>query len=299
LTRVILIFVDGLGLGLKDPDQNPCARNGIELLAHYQGGSNPKPILENGFCIPTDATLGINGLPQSATGQSTLFTGVNCSKLVGKHLSGYPNSTLREILKEKSILKQIKDMGLRSAFINAYRPLFFTLNESLQWRLSATTVATLAAGLSFFQIEDIGRFQSLYHDFTNTILIARKFEVPHFTPEEAGKILADISGNYDFILYEYFLTDRAGHGQKMETAYQIIKNLEIFISTLLKTIDRKKTLIILTSDHGNVEDLSLKTHTRNPVMTLLWGHLAEKIINSIHSLEDITPAILTVLSNHL
>ena len=290
-----MIFIDGLGLGVNDPDRNPCSQGEVDLLAHFQDGWDPKPIPEGGYLIPTETTLGVRGLPQSATGQSTIFTGVNCSRLLGKHLPGFPNKILREILKEKSILKQIKSSGLRPAFINAYRPLFFKIKESLQWRLSATTVANMAAELPFFQIEDIQKKQSLYHDFSNEALIARNFDVPYFTPEDAGKILALTSEKYDFILYEYFLTDRAGHSQKMEAAVHVLQTFEIFLKTLLKSVDQERTLIILTSDHGNIEDLSLKTHTRNPAMTLVWGHRSEQIKDAIHSLEDITPAILKVL----
>jgi 2,3-bisphosphoglycerate-independent phosphoglycerate mutase len=296
LTPVILIFIDGLGLGVNDPNRNPCAKEGIELLAHFQDGWDPRPI-ENGFLIPTDATLGIQGLPQSATGQSSLLSGVNCCRLLGKHLPGYPNNALRDVLRESSILKQIKDLGFRCRFINAYRPLFFKIKESLRWRFSATTVATLAADLPFFQIDDIINHRSLYHDFTNTALIARQFDVPRFTPQEAGKILATISEDYDFVLYEYFLTDRAGHNQNMETAFGIVKHLDIFLSHLLRNVDTGKTLVVLTSDHGNVEDLSVKTHTRNPVMTLIWGKQAHLVIPSIRSLVDMTPAILQVLSS--
>jgi len=289
-----MIFVDGLGLGTNDPDRNPCSRAGIDLLALFKDGWDPKPIPMGGYLIPTETTLGIEGLPQSATGQSTIFTGVNCSRLLGKHLPGFPNETLRVTLKKKSILKQIKNSGLRPAFINAYRPLFFKIKESLQWRLSATTIANMAAELPFFHIEDIQKKRSLYHDFSNEALRARKFDVPYFTPEDAGKILAQISGNYDFILYEYFLTDRAGHSQKMDIAVQVLKRFEIFLKTLLKTVD-EQTLVILTSDHGNIEDLSIKTHTRNPAMTLIWGRHSERIKDTIHSLEDITPAIMDIL----
>lgn len=293
--RIVFIFVDGLGLGTPDQERNPCAKQGLEILACFEKGNGSVSRKNRGVLVPTEATLDVQGLPQSATGQTTLLTGVNCSKLLGKHLQGYPNEKLREVLQERSILKQVRDMGLRSAFINTYRPPFFSLKEKIKWRLSTTTVATLSADLSFFSLEDLRQKNSIYHDFTNEILIAQGFDVPCFSPSEAARILARISEKYELLLYEYFLTDRAGHSQDMERACGEVQKLEKFLSTLLQTVDMEESLIMLTSDHGNIEDLSTKTHTRNRVATLLWGCGSEEVKNRIRSLEDITPSILWLL----
>jgi 2,3-bisphosphoglycerate-independent phosphoglycerate mutase len=293
--RVILVFVDGLGLGDRNPRTNPCASPGIRLLACFENSSGPVPAERGGFLVPTDAVLGVDGLPQSATGQTTILSGINCAKLLGRHLQGYPNERLREVLKERSILKQVKDTGRSSAFINAYRPLFFRLKEKTKWRLSTTTVANLAAENPFFRLEDIGERRSIYHDYTNERLIQRGFDVPRFSAEDAAEILSRASKEVDFILYEYFLTDRAGHSQMMDDAIQEIRKLEDFLDALLLRIDLEETLIILTSDHGNIEDLSVKSHTRNRAMTLLWGCQAENLKDRIHTLEDIAPAILRTM----
>lgn len=293
--RIILIFVDGLGLGDQDLKRNPCAQDGLKILACFENDNGAISTASSGILIPTEATLGVEGLPQSATGQTTLLTGVNCSKLLGRHLQGYPNERLRTVLRERSLLKQVKDMGFRPAFINTYRPLFFSLKEKTKWRLSTTTVANLSADLPFFQIEDLCHRRSIYHDFTNESLIRRGFNVPSFSAEDAAQILARVSEDYDLVLYEYFLTDRAGHSQEMERAHRELIKLERFLSAFLREVNLNESFIILTSDHGNIEDLSVKTHTRNRVMTLLWGHGAEEIEASIQTLEDVTPAILRML----
>lgn len=293
--RVILVFVDGLGLGDQNPRTNPCARPGIRLLACFENGDGPVLAERGGFLVPTDAAMDVDGLPQSATGQTTIFSGINCAKLLGRHLQGYPNETLREVLKERSILKQVKNIGRSSAFINAYRPLFFRLKEKTKWRLSTTTVATLAADNPFFRLEDLKERRSIYHDYTNERLIQRGFDVPRFSAEDAAAILSRASEKVDFVLYEYFLTDRAGHSQLMDKAIQEIRKLEDFLDALLSRVDLNETLIILTSDHGNIEDLSVKSHTRNRAMTLLWGCHAETLKERIHTLEDITPAIIQTM----
>ncbi len=299
MIKIILIFVDGLGLGSDDPRRNPCVQNHLNIFDCYENGDGVQTAGKGGFLLPTDATLGVEGLPQSGTGQSTLLTGINCSKRLGRHLQGYPNSYLRDILRQYSLLKQVKEMGYRPVFINAYRPLFFSLNKKNQWRLSTTTVATLSADIPFFHIDDIRKRQSIYHDFTNESLIRRGFSVELFSPGEAAHIMVQALKQYDFILYEYFMTDRAGHSQDMKRSQKEIKKLDIFIASLLDELDLNRCLVVLTSDHGNIEDLSVRTHTRNKVMTFLWGKSSEAIKDHIHSLEDITPAVLWLFETHL
>lgn len=296
LIKIVFIFIDGLGLGPDDPKRNPCVQDNLNIFACFENGEGIRPAGFGGFLVPTDATLGVEGLPQSATGQSTILTGINCSRLLGRHLQGYPNSLLRDALKQQSLFKQVKELGYRSAFINAYRPLFFSLKEKTRWHLSTTTVATLSANMPFFRIEDVRNRQSIYHDFTNKSLIERGFDVDLFSPEEAAHILTRASERYDLIFYEYFMTDRAGHSQEMKRSRQEIKKLDAFVTSILNELDLNESVVILTSDHGNIEDLSVKTHTQNRVMTLLWGKDVEKIMDGIHSLEDITPAVFRLLT---
>lgn len=292
---VILVFVDGLGVGVRDRSINPCASEGVELLSHFQE-EDFHPLPANGIFTSIDANCDVDGLPQSASGQTTLLSGVNASQLLGRHLPGYPTPKLREVLRGHSILKQVRDLGLEPRFINAFRPLFFRLNEETQWRLSATTVATLAAGVDFFRIEDVQAGKSIYHDFTNTHLQHRGFDVPTLTPESAAGVLADASRQYDFVLYEYFMTDRAGHKQDMEKAILEIKKVDQFMKALVQDVDLNETTILLTSDHGNIEDLSVKTHTRNRAMTLIWGPCKEFLHEKLQTLMDVTPGLIRCLN---
>ena len=293
--RILFIFVDGLGLGPDNPDTNPCLDRELKALRIFENGPLPQSTETGGLLIPIDATLGVDGLPQSATGQTTLFTGHNAAQLLGVHRQGYPNEPLRDLLREHSILKSVKDRGFTSAFLNVYGPLFFKIKEKTRWRLSTTTVANLSAGNPFFTIEDILEARAIYHDFTNATLIRRNFEVPPFTPEEAAHIAVRTSENYNLLLYEYFLTDRAGHKQNMETSVNVLRMLDRFISEILRTIDLDDTLVLLTSDHGNVEDLTTDVHTLNRVPVLVWGKNAGDLTDKIQTLEDVTPALLQLL----
>lgn len=291
---VFLFFVDGLGIGKNVPKINPCCNPNLACLNHV-AIREPVPILCCGWAFPVDATLTLGGLPQSATGQTTLLTGINAPRLLGHHLPGFPNKGLRSLLKEYSIFRTLHEKGFKSTFLNAYRPPFFELKPETQWRLSATTGATLAADLGFRTLDDVREKRAVYHDITNAHLIEKGFDVPRFTASEAADIVIGEIERFDFILFEYFLTDRAGHKQNGDEATRILSDVDTFLKHIVERMDLKKHHVILTSDHGNIEDLSVKTHTLNPAMTLVWGKKASRLATHIRSLVDIKPAILSLL----
>jgi len=290
IMKIIFIFIDGIGIGENDPGKNPFVTAASKVFP-YQGKIET---IKEGVVGPTDATLGVEGFPQSATGQTTLFTGINAPLLLGRHLWGFPNTKLNHVLSEFNILKQVREKGRRSTFINTYRPIFFKSGGKLP--CSATTVSAVSAGVRLNTLDDIRNRKSLYHDFTCRVLIDEGYDVPLFTPEEAGEILANSAMDYDLTLYEYFLTDRNGHDLRdTQKAVFLVKQLEVFIESVLQNTDLKSTLVILSSDHGNFEDLSQKGHTKNPVPTILWGMGREEIGRKIHSLCDVTPTLLEVV----
>jgi 2,3-bisphosphoglycerate-independent phosphoglycerate mutase len=141
-------------------------------------------------------------------------------------------------------------------------------------------------------LEDLARGDALFHDFTNRLLPERGYFLPPVTPQEAGRRLAALTSAHAFTMYEHFLTDLAGHAQDMARAVEILENLEALLDGLLSHLDLSTHLVVLTSDHGNIEDLSTKQHTLNPVPTLLWGEGASGVAEGIRSLADIAPAIL-------
>ena len=100
---VLLIFVDGLGLGQPDPETNPllCAnmpRLSALLDGHSLAMNSGRVDSALATLVPTDATLGVAGAPQSATGQTTMLTGVNAAQELGYHWGPHPNEALRQII---------------------------------------------------------------------------------------------------------------------------------------------------------------------------------------------------------
>ena len=131
--------------------------------------------------------------------------------------------------------------------------------------------------MNFNTVEDLNSDRAVYQDFTNEILRERGENVALRTPEQAGEVLAKIAANHRFTLYEYFITDKIGHAQDKEAARSVIVKLALMIRTLLHNLDLNRTSVILTSDHGNLEDLSVRNHTLNPVPTIVWGKDREGI----------------------
>jgi len=297
LRHLLLFFIDGLGIGADDPEINPCCHPSLNLFRQCHTGIFALPTASEGLAMGLDANLGMEGLPQSATGQTSLLTGVNGARLLGRHLNAFPNKALRQVIAEHNILKRFTDHGFRAAFLNTFRPPFFDLDPfQIINRLSVTTVSNLYAGLRFFDLDDLRARRSVYHDITGAGLIDHGFDVPLYTPQEAGEIIGAASREYDFSLFEFFQSDVAGHSRDFARALGVLTRLEDNLAGILAVVDLDHTLVLVTSDHGNIEDLAVKGHTRNPVMTLLFGCGREEIASRLHSLTDVAPALLRALA---
>lgn len=289
--HVLLLFVDGFGIGERDPARNPLAKFPSPFLSIFKDA--PLPLLPyGGGVIRTRADMGVPGLPQSATGQTAIFTGQNASQALGHHQSGFPTPTLRRLLNESSLFKSVAAMGKTGVFANALSQEYFDRRGE---RISATTRALLAGGFPWLNMDDLRDGRAVSHDLTNEFLRSMGVEVPLRTPEESAKILASLCQRHDFTLFEFILTDMIGHSQEMAQAETVIRRLDILLNIMLTQIDLQNTTIVLTSDHGNFEDLSVKTHTHNLVPTCVWG-AGQKIFGErVKRIEDIAGAITEAL----
>jgi 2,3-bisphosphoglycerate-independent phosphoglycerate mutase len=289
---VLLFFIDGLGIGSRGPFNPLDGLGGAEPLAVFR--DETLTTIHDGIVVPTDACLGVEGRPQSASGQTTILTGVNAPATLGYHKQGFPNSAMLEIIREHSIFLQLTRAGIKPiTFANTYTQIFF--EERPRW-VSATTAAMEAAEIPFRRVADNQAGRAVFHDFTNRALIERGENVAPRTPNEAATVLASIVSENRFTLYEYFITDKVGHAQDMEAAKTVLQNLARLIRGVLDRIDLRHTSVILTSDHGNIEDLSSRNHTLNAVPTIVWGANRHFIADRIKTLADITPAIVDVLT---
>ena len=139
-----MIFIDGVGIGKKDYEFNPFFKYGFNTFEKIFGETPhlEKQCLDKNeiYCFPVDAKLDVEGLPQSGTGQVSIFCGVNAAKFVGKHFGPFPYSTTIPIIAEKNIFKHYKDLNKQVYFANAYPKVFFDYIKSGKTRLNTTAL---------------------------------------------------------------------------------------------------------------------------------------------------------------
>lgn len=292
--RVLLLFVDGVGIGPADPGRNPFFRAHLPTLRSLLGGmpSLDEPSVGGGDAVafPLDASLGVEGLPQSGTGQTSLLTGVDTVRLFGRHFGPWPPVSLRPLLAEKNLLVRALERGRTAAFANAYPPGYASLRRSRL--VAAPPLAAAAAGLLDRHADALARGEAVSSEITNDGWRERlgHRELPEVTPREAGRNLAGIAARHDVTLYAHYATDLAGHRGGMEGAVRALERVDAFLSGILEARG-DDLLVMMASDHGNVEDVTAG-HTRNPALGMLIGPAAERRREALGSITDVAGAVL-------
>ena len=301
--RILFVFLDGVGLAPPGAD-NPLSCVAMPHLRDLLGGplvctgqDGALGAAPNGLTLRAlDACLGVPGLPQSATGQTALFTGVNAPALVGDHVSAYPTAALREVIAEHSVLKRAAAAGARVTFANAHSGRFWQMIREGKRRLGASTLTALAAGVPIPTLSDLVEGRAVLWDITHEVAAGYLgYDLPLVSAEEAGVRLARLAAEYDLMLYETFLPDLAGHG-RIEPEW-VLTRLDDFLGGILAHRSPDTTLVVC-SDHGNLEDTTTKAHTTNPVPLLAVGPAAGRFRQAT-AITDVTPVILSLFEpNH-
>ena len=301
--RFLIVFLDGLGLAPSD-ERNPLSDDtAMPFLSHFLG----QPLLEDArlsrdnpgiktWLKPIDATLGVDGLPQSATGQTTIYTGQNAPAFLGRHQSGFANGSLRQLIDEYGLFAQVVKRGKTATLANAYSPDYFYAIAHRKRRYSVCTLLNLSANLPFRMQYEYENGEAIYWDIVGEVSSAinrRSGRRTPITPNLSGQRLAALSSRYDVTLFECYLTDYAGHQQNKEQALRCLARIDAFLESAIASLPTDVTLII-TSDHGNVEDLSTKRHTLNKVPLITVGPQA-RAFAQVEDLTGITPCILSLL----
>ena len=118
-------------------------------------------------------------------------------------------------------------------------------------------------------------------------------DIDIITPEVAADNMLNICNKNDFVFFEYFITDTYGHKKKREELLNEVDKLNRFIKSIWNNGDNGVD-IILTSDHGNCEDISTGNHTTNPVPFLLISKnqkLKDEFYSKVASLTDFKEAV--------
>ncbi|WP_039948428.1 alkaline phosphatase family protein [Leptospira fainei] len=303
---IFYVFIDGIGFGENDPEKNPFARFSTGIFLPLAGKEIPKdspPRLHDLVYIKTDASMGIKGLPQSATGQTSLWTGINACQVLNRHMSGFPTFTLKRIIAKYSIVRVLEERGFKADLLNCYTPGFSDHVKKNPRQVSASTLIQMAGNKPLKGMEDLRAGKGLYMDISREFL--RKFGRDYIEkgdpvlekqdPYETGKAIVPAVKDYTLCIYEYFLTDKVGHKMNWSGADRCIEDLEGFLLGVIEAMNPDEDQLIVTSDHGNLEDLTVDVHTTNLVPTILFGKYTERMKDKIESLKDIPHAIYDCL----
>ncbi len=298
VTRVLLLFLDGIGLGDDDPAINPFAAATLpalearlgnrKLIAHNAGTQT-----ETASLVALDATLGMTGLPQSGTGQTALFTGENAPAQFGRHFGPWVPTPLRQLLSERNVLTRAKAAGRSVAFANAYPEEVFVPGRKQRDPLRAgPPIAALGAGVMNRHTPELLRGDAIASEIVNEgwRKHLNRTELPVISPRTAGHNLARISSAHDLTLFAHYSTDHVGHTGDMAGSIAALRRVDEFVAGVMERISND-VLIVIASDHGNLEDIRAG-HTLHPAIGLFIGRNHGVVAERATSLTDIAPAIL-------
>jgi 2,3-bisphosphoglycerate-independent phosphoglycerate mutase len=299
--KFLFLFMDGIGLYKDDSAKNPFSiakmpvlnklLNGEKLVSGIAPTHNDMASL-----LAIDANLDVDGVPQSATGQATLVTGRNVPAEIGRHYGPKPHPPIAKIIKQGTIFSRLTEAKYKTALLNAYPQPYFDGINSGKRLYSAIPLAVTEAGLSLKTEKDYYAGNAMAADFTGEgwKQFVKDDDFIVFNPEEAGKKLAQLSLKEDFSFFEYWPSDYAGHRQNFDTSIKLMESFDGVLGGLIKNWPMDDGLILITSDHGNMENLGTRRHTNNPVPAIVIGHqsLRDQFLENLSSLVDVTPAIL-------
>ncbi|GAB4509385.1 MAG: metalloenzyme [Anaerolineae bacterium] len=300
--HILLLFLDGVGLGEDDPEVNPFCTAILPTLHQLSGGqrwlrTTGYQTSERAVLIPTDPRMGVSGRPQSGTGQAAIVTGRNIPQLVGEHYGPKPNEATRALLTEDNVFKQVLAMGKTATLLEAYPPIWHTGIESGKHLPSSYQYAAQAAGLRFPTMQDLLNGDALSGDWTGEGWRAQLGfpEIPTLTPYEAGVRLVQLSRRVDFAFFPHWMTDVVGHRGSLADAVRLLEVFDGVMAGVMDTWQDDEGLVIITSDHGNIEEIGNRHHTMSDVPTVVIGSDRTRFAEGLHSLADIAPRIVEVL----
>lgn len=305
LKGVLFVFLDGVGIGSGDPDRNPFMASELPVLRSLLGGGLPtleRPrregtapagaggTLRPAVGFPLDARLGVEGTPQSGTGQTALLTGLNGAETFGGHFGPWVPVKLRPVVEERSVLRRVQERGSAVAFANAY-PRGWPGPRGSR-RMAGPPLAARGAGVLHRDHTHLERREAVASEIENEgwrrHLGFR--DLPRIAPHEAGAVLGRLAAVHALTLYAHYATDTAGHRGGMTGSRRALERVDAFLGGILTTLPDDH-LLLVASDHGNIEEVEAG-HTLNPALGLAVGPGAPSRVEGMRSILDVTPRIL-------
>ncbi|MDA0327731.1 MAG: alkaline phosphatase family protein [Gemmatimonadetes bacterium] len=295
--KVLLVFLDGVGIGTSDHDTNPFLRARIPTLTDLMGGlvptlERPATAGPRGRAFPLTATLDVEGTPQSGTGQVALLTGESAAEIYGRHFGPWTPVRLRPLVEQRSVLRLAVEAKLEVAFANAY-PRGWPGDRGGR-RIAGPPLAARGAGLLTRHEEALGTGDAISSEIVNDGWRDHlgHSRLPVIAPEEAGANLAKLAERHDLTLFAHYATDTAGHRGRMDGAIAALEMVDAFLDGLVAQL-ASDVLLLIASDHGNIEDVT-SGHTRNPALGIASGPRADAA-SELSDLRQVCPFILDLL----
>ena len=303
MSRVLVVFLDGVGVGEDDPATNPLAAADAPAIRALLDGRRPVTsalpyIGARAAAIGLDATLGVEGLPQSGTGQAALLTGENAAERVGRHFGPFTPTALRPLVERESFLARGVRAGLDVAFANAY-PASLIAMATGGGRLplplrSAIVIAAMGARILVRHEPELIAGDAIASEITHTGWREGlgRTDVPEISAAQAGANLAAIANRHELTLFAHYATDGAGHLMDLNAGIDAWQRVDKFLGALVTAL-ADDVLLAVVSDHGNLEDARVQ-HTRNPALCMLAGPGHDRLGARMGSLTDVAAALLEV-----
>lgn len=300
--HVLIFFMDGVGLGDADAESNPFVTAHMPTLTGLLGEGwflreRGRITTPRASLVPTDASLGVPGRPQSATGQAAILTGRNVPALVGEHYGPKPNPAVTAVITQGTLFHEVAAAGKQAALLTPYPERYFAAIRSGKRLYSAVPLAVTSAGFPLLTAGDLRQGRAISPGFTGQAWrdVLGYEDIPLYTLQEAGQRIAHLARGYAFSFFEHWPSDRSGHRGSLAEARAHLELLDAALGGLLDAWDDANGLLIITSDHGNIEEKDHRQHTINPVPTILVGQNHAVYAAGIHALTDIAPVVRGVL----
>lgn len=325
---MLILFVDGIGWGPDDPASNPFAR---ATLPHLTALLARRPVLSSGLpsgeplalmdasaatvsgdehvlaeiasafadgqamapALALDASMGMPGLPQSGTGQGALITGRNIARAVGGHSGPFPSAAVQDVMARHSLWRHAADRGLRAALATAYPERLVHRAADGGGRLSSIARAAVQAGVPLRgpAFAAAGEAVPPFLGRSGRTASGRPIVADPFS---AGRALASVAAAHHLTVYEHFATDVAGHRQDWAAAVDALERLDALIGGVGSGWPATAgDILVLMSDHGNLEDLGTHHHTGASALGAWLGPLGGG--SAPAAVEDVANAIRRAL----
>jgi 2,3-bisphosphoglycerate-independent phosphoglycerate mutase len=118
-------------------------------------------------------------------------------------------------------------------------------------------------------------------------------------PEVGNAVVKAMDEGYDFVVVNFANGDMVGHTGNYEAAIRAVESVDNELSRILEASKRNDYSVVITSDHGNCEEMRddagnvLTNHTVGKV----WCFVMDDEVKEVHpgALNNVAPTVLKLM----